>query len=617
MIKKTLIRMKKTFTLLLVLFMFLPFVMEAQLVPLHVKVTQSNGVTITMDGLQGNFGPNFPATMTGQVAVTTDGVTEPTDGDTWSAVGAYTCEPISNPDEINGKIALISRGACGFSNKVQAATDAGAVAVIVMNRAPLGMTIGTHTDGLVWMAGGDLGPSITTPNLFISYEDRLILENLMAEDPNLEVTIEKPGIYDFAFSRAASVPEGQGGVLDSISMVVINRDTTVLKNLTFTVAITEPSGNVVSLTSTLDTLPPPAADASGEVLVQFEGYSPTEVGTYEATFSAGTTDGNHPLDTENVTATFEINDQQTFKMDNGQLGDYPPIQIREEAYLSSANLIFNVGSFFKTGGSTEAFAASFALANPGDLAVGMPFTFSLYDADPDGDGSLDNNGDGNIDEIDLLMGDPVAQVDYIITGTETANSLLSVAFPEIVDLTGNHDYLLMVSHFGLEADNFTPPAYTVAGYENYTGFGTVYEYGAIGTETYAFDVDGFEYWNDADPTVYTGFPHGGAHPVVRLHTTGFVIDGIKDLPALEASKIQVAPNPATVTTQLTFDLDEVAADVKVKLFDITGRLVNTYNYENVQKNTFDINVKDLTMGTYFLSIVTPEGYSVEKLVVGQ
>lgn len=41
------------------------------------------------------------------------------------------CDPITNPDEVAGKIALISRGTCAFVTKAENVANAGAVAYIV------------------------------------------------------------------------------------------------------------------------------------------------------------------------------------------------------------------------------------------------------------------------------------------------------------------------------------------------------------------------------------------------------------------------------------------------------------------------------------------------------
>jgi PKD repeat protein len=69
------------------------------------------------------FGPVVTTPINGDVALIEDS-TPPT---------ANGCEPIVNAAQLNGKIVLIDRGSCLYEVKVQAAQDAGAIAVIVVN----------------------------------------------------------------------------------------------------------------------------------------------------------------------------------------------------------------------------------------------------------------------------------------------------------------------------------------------------------------------------------------------------------------------------------------------------------------------------------------------------
>lgn len=77
--------------------------------------------------LIGNFGPEVPdnAPITKDLALVkkTETTGTPYDG----------CGTISNPQEINGKIAVVLRGDCSFVDKVQKAQNAGAVGVLVVN----------------------------------------------------------------------------------------------------------------------------------------------------------------------------------------------------------------------------------------------------------------------------------------------------------------------------------------------------------------------------------------------------------------------------------------------------------------------------------------------------
>src|SRR5690606_766829 len=75
------------------------------------------------------------------------------------------CDAATNPEEINGKIAVVRRGNCDFVQKTFNAQNAGALAVVVVNNVP--GEIGPETFG---MAGyGDEGFEISS--IIISKED--------------------------------------------------------------------------------------------------------------------------------------------------------------------------------------------------------------------------------------------------------------------------------------------------------------------------------------------------------------------------------------------------------------------------------------------------------------
>ncbi|MDB5059571.1 MAG: putative in family peptidase, partial [Chloroflexi bacterium] len=75
------------------------------------------------------------------------------------------CLPLTNAAAIAGNVALIDRGACVFANKVKAAQNAGAVAVVIVNNVP-GPPAG--------MAGSD--PTITIPSEMVSQSDGATLK---------------------------------------------------------------------------------------------------------------------------------------------------------------------------------------------------------------------------------------------------------------------------------------------------------------------------------------------------------------------------------------------------------------------------------------------------------
>lgn len=97
------------------------------------------------------FGPPIDLTgISGDLAVVDDGTEQATLG----------CDPLVNAAQIAGKIAVVDRGECLFTEKVKNAQNAGAVAAIVVNN---------QETGLPPMGGDD--PTISIPSAGISRAD--------------------------------------------------------------------------------------------------------------------------------------------------------------------------------------------------------------------------------------------------------------------------------------------------------------------------------------------------------------------------------------------------------------------------------------------------------------
>ena len=86
------------------------------------------------------------------------------------------CEALVNPAEVAGKIALVDRGSCFFSDKVYFAEQAGAAGIIICNNQPGGGVIGMA-------AGGDYAGLSTIPSAMIPFE---VCEEIKAEKDAIE-----------------------------------------------------------------------------------------------------------------------------------------------------------------------------------------------------------------------------------------------------------------------------------------------------------------------------------------------------------------------------------------------------------------------------------------------
>ncbi|MDY0780428.1 PA domain-containing protein [Tenacibaculum sp. IB213877] len=106
-----------------------------------------------------NFGTEITSTITADIVLMDDGTSTPTEG----------CSPAINAGELNGKIALIRRGNCNFTDKVKNAQDAGAVGVIMMN----------NIDGDPIPMGGE-DATVIIPAVMITKADGDLIEEALS-----------------------------------------------------------------------------------------------------------------------------------------------------------------------------------------------------------------------------------------------------------------------------------------------------------------------------------------------------------------------------------------------------------------------------------------------------
>jgi hypothetical protein len=131
------------------------------------------------------FGGEFTSTV-----ITEDSVVILDDDTTGDPNDA--CDPILNGADLSGKIAIARRGACAFTDKVIAAQNAGAIAVIVVNNQP--------GDPIVM---GGTNPDITIPALMLSDVDgEAIIAELSGASVNVSMGLAPAGFSSVTFYTA-------------------------------------------------------------------------------------------------------------------------------------------------------------------------------------------------------------------------------------------------------------------------------------------------------------------------------------------------------------------------------------------------------------------------------
>lgn len=166
-------------------------------------------VTVPTNG-QGDWGFNYvvdfsSVSITEKVVIADDGsFSNPTQG----------CRDFINTDEMEGNIAMIDRGSCEFGTKSLNAQNAGAVAVLICN-VP-GVNGGDGEEG-VNMSGGDDGPNVIIPSIFLKYSDCQRIKASINAGVDVVVTImerenEGPDYYSSSFDNGVIAHEYGHGI---------------------------------------------------------------------------------------------------------------------------------------------------------------------------------------------------------------------------------------------------------------------------------------------------------------------------------------------------------------------------------------------------------------------
>lgn len=485
------------------------------------------------------------------------------------------CGPITNTTEVAGNVALVNRGACFFSDKVYYAGDAGASAAIICNSNP-----GEGTIGMA--AGGNFEGQAIIPSGFLSYEDcQTIYEKLDAGE-NVTVTLRVPNLFNVYGPYANKTPLSQSIILDEISLRYANILTEADLGVEMTAVVTDPSGMTTEMNAG-----PFDVNAEEDSIFRFDEYLPEEIGDYSIRFT-----NNKTQDT--LYREFEIT-EDLFAVDNGNIEGW--VSVNEEDFVNDS-YVLDLGSFFLsapdqgTPGNMMTHV-SFALNNPADIYVAgndIANTFSIVVYD------MDQNDDGTIDGTTYADYGLVGFGDYSLTGEEEVDEIIMVDVMSLsgsmIELKNNGQYAVMVQYNGTEAALGIPPRFSTAGAADYPYYGS------------------FVYTDQ----FYLGGWSSGTNAVVRAHVAPSTVN-TENLDVLDATVINVTPNPASEVANINFDLERMAETVNYSIVNLNGQEIKAGSFDNVQTGAYTIDIQDLTSGLYILTATTPEGIRSMKLVV--
>ncbi len=185
-------------------------------------------LTINNGTLEGGFAAALPSQSEGEEGFgnITRPTTTPVTGnlvvvDDGSGIPEEGCTALVNSAEVNGKIAVIRRGTCNFTAKIQNAQDAGAIAVIVANH-----NNPTNDPSYVDYVSmyGVTDPAFTIPSIFVNFTDGDAIITAIQNGETLSATIVVAPMLDSSLDNEIIAHEYGHGISTRLTGGADNSD---------------------------------------------------------------------------------------------------------------------------------------------------------------------------------------------------------------------------------------------------------------------------------------------------------------------------------------------------------------------------------------------------------
>ena len=496
------------------------------------------------------------------------------------------CNPLIN--NLTGKIAVIYRNTCEFGMKALNAQNAGAVAVIVINRDP----------EVIAMGAGASGATVTIPVVMIQNSDGDAIVNQMANGAVVMFLGNKTGLYanDGGISpKAALLPKqaivpsyiAQNGTEFNFDLGarVFNYGNQAQATVSLNAKITNPSGATV-YDNNVTGLSIAAGDSTDvypggtSTLPQFS-LATYPAGTYTVTYTVGLGVADD-YDADNIlTSTFTISDSL---YSYGQADATTGLPSGGNYYRPGTNnQTFSVCSVINDPNASRMSAQGIYFASTTSTAsavllTGEEMALYLYKWE---DAFADLN-DANLGFTTLTE---VASGFYYYPGDLQGESVYG-AFTTPANLEDNQRYLACVQTVNLNL---------YIGHENATDY--------TWNESYYLQPMSP---NESDGTYYAaGFGSDVPSSIaVKVSSPA----GINDLNTVEG---MAYPNPATDLVTISIEGEGVAS---LTVTDVAGRVAMT-NQVDLKAGQAELNIANLEAGVYIFNVVLENGKTAQFNVV--
>jgi hypothetical protein len=516
-------------------------------------------------------------------------------------VSASGCNSLA-PGSLAGKIAVIFRGdgttnansgGCEFGLKAFNAEQAGAVAVIIINRIP---------NEVINMGAGADGSNVTIPVVMINLIDGVSIVSEMSNGPVVMFLGNKIGLYPNDVSLNANKAFApKGGMVHSllaqngtefnfeVGANITNQGSSAQTAISLNAKITSPSGATV-YDNTISNLTMNAADTTG-----IDVY-PGQVNSFPAFALA-----NYPQGTYTLTYTADLGAPDDYANDNvlqftftinDSLFSYSAIDPTTNAMAAT--------NFYRPSTNTNSYSICTVIKDPnasrvavtglyfaattaaGTLLDGQEIILSLYTWDDVftdlNDANFPANNSWNINEI--------SSGNYYYSG-ELQGDVVYGEFTDPIVLADNQRYLACAQTFDLQV---------------YLGYGS---------QNYTWNTDYYLQPTFPNESDLSRFPIGFGSDVPSALGIGLI--NKNNIGLGEESMISgvAYPNPATDLVTISIE-GEGGANLTVT--DLAGRVAMTNNV-TLTAGTAELNIANLEAGVYIFNVVLENGKTAQFNVV--
>lgn len=533
---------------------------------------------------------NLPGTFVqGELMLVDDGT--PGTNPQGNPISGEGCNPLIN--NLTGKIAVIYRNTCSFGSKIAYAQDAGAIAVIVVNRE----------DADLSMLADAAFPNDTIPAVIVNNTDGEYLISEMQNGPVVMFLGNKIGVFgdDMASGKPDIVmPESYANPLAlsqngtefnlDLGMWSYNMGANPQTGVLFDVDVEFGGSSIYSMTSAPTDFAAPAGLVLDTQYIDLGNFAPASwsTGTYTITYTitTQTVDGD-PADNV-VTTQFKVTSDNTYS------------KARTDA--SNQPIIGAAYSLNETTTQYDNFQSCITFRSPN--ASRMKAMGIMYYCKPVGQtmaGELIEVRAYEWNDVFTDANDPAFPapatawtLNQVGSGTdfyldETENGVNKyMAFDEApISLNDNQRYLFCIFN---ESDSLR------VGYDNQIDYtSTVNNYLEFSSPVGDLPNAGTDQWYAA------GFGYDVSTAiVVNLDLTPTAVEELEN-----NSELTPYPNPAA--NLLTVPLrKQVKGNTLVEVFDLTGKLVLSEN-RTIGLDKLQINVASISNGSYMFKLTFEDG----------